>query len=287
MGAAAAELERLCNPLLLAICQYWQLACINSPVELGPFREHILALLEETREKAGQDQALAREFERIEKPLIFFIDYMVREGRFSFRDQWHILARNYNELSGDEKFFDLLDETLQDPESASAASLFFVMLALGFDGMYRRNQNRIQGFLSRCAQKAGTDLAVLSKPIVPETKKRPGIFARRRLPGIRFALIASALVMAAGFFYNMAVFVNNTAEYRVLVEKTASDAIPGAAWTFAAPPVAAPPPEGAETLPAEGAGSPLDPLESVPAAGGEYDLVYPEADDSANSGGLE
>jgi type VI protein secretion system component VasF len=270
--SGARKLERLCNPLFLAICHYWQMACINSPVELKPFRENILALLEDVRNRTGEDEDLAGEFALIEKPLVFFIDYMVREGRFSFRDKWHILARGYNELSGDEKFFDLLEETLKNPDAAgSAPALFFVMLGLGFDGMYRRNQGHIQDCLSRCAEKSGTDLTVFSRPLVPETKKR-GIFARRRRPGVRFALIASALIMAAGFAGNMAVFLRNTAEYRRLLSNTALDAVPSVEDYAPSEPDEAPAP---------------DPQEGLSLQGGEYDLVYPVEDDSTDTGGEE
>jgi type VI protein secretion system component VasF len=273
------ELERLCNPLFLAICNYWQLACINSPVELESFREHILALLEDTRERAGQDDDLAREFALIEKPLIFFIDYMVREGRFSFRDNWYILARGYNELSGDEKFFDLLEETLKNPDARNSAPLFFVMLALGFDGMYRRNQGHIQRCLSLCAEKAGTDFDIFSTPIVAETKKKPGIFSRRRRPGVRFALIASALFMAVCLAFNLAVFIRNTSEYRRLLEKTVSDSIPPVSGLYRSRSL-----EPADAVPAEEVfveTLPLDPVEELPVQGGEYELVYPAGDNPA------
>ena len=272
------ELERLCNPLFLTICNYWQLACINSPVELASFRENILALLEAAREQAGQDDSLAREFALIEKPLIFFIDYMVREGRFSFRDNWHILARGYNELSGDEKFFDLLEETLANPDARNSAALFLVMLGLGFDGMYRRNQDHIQRCLSLCAQKAGTELDIFSDPIMAETKKKPGIFARSRRPGVAFALIASALFMAVCFALNLAVFIQNTAEYRRLLAKTVSASIPPASGIYNPVPPEPEEPISLEDVSAEAV--PLDPLEDLSIQGGEYELVYPPGDEA-------
>jgi type VI protein secretion system component VasF len=275
------ELERLCNPLFLTLCQYWQLACIDSPVELEPFREKILAHLQHIKEQAGLDEELAREFALIEKPLIFFIDYMVREGKFSFRDKWQILARGYNELSGDEKFFDLLEETLKNPEAKTAASLFFVMLGLGFDGMYRRQQGHVQDCLSRCAEKTGPDFDAFSTPLIPELKKRTRIFSRRRWFGVRVALIASACFMALCFAVNMAVFTHNTAEYRELLSKTVVDAVPSSEVIFTAPP------EGPSGDPASAGTGVLegDSGETVEARGSDYDLVYPEADPSLNPGG--
>ncbi|MDR1468077.1 MAG: DotU family type IV/VI secretion system protein [Spirochaetaceae bacterium] len=226
--SAASKLEKLCDPLLLALCNYWQLACMGSPVELEPFRENIVSLFEEAKQAAALDEtsALQEAFSVIEKPLVFFIDYMVREGRFSFRYDWQILARSYNELSGDEKFFDLLENTLNDPDAKNATDLFFVMLGLGFDGIHRKNQAYIQQCMASCAQKAKADFAVLSEPIAPEPAKRKGLFTRRRRLDVRFALIASALFMVFCFGFNMVTFLKTTGEYRSLLAKTVLDSIP-------------------------------------------------------------
>jgi type VI protein secretion system component VasF len=221
-----SELEKLCDPLLLTICNYWQLACMGNAVELEPFRKNIVLLLEEAKRTASLDETLAKEFAVIEKPLVFFIDYTVREGRFSFRNDWQILARSYNELSGDEKFFDLLEDTLNYPDSQNSADLFFVMLGLGFDGIHRRNQAYIQRCMEACAQKVKADFDVFSESIVPEPPKKKRIFTRRRRPGVRFALIASAVFMALCFMFNVVTFLETTREYRALLSKTAQDSVP-------------------------------------------------------------
>jgi type VI protein secretion system component VasF len=221
-----SELEKLCNPLLLAVCNYWQLACMGSQVELEPFRKNIVSLLEETKRTAALDETLAKEFSVIEKPLVFFIDYMVREGRFSFRNDWQILARSYNELSGDEKFFDLLEDTLNYPDAKNSAALFFVMLGLGFDGIHRKNQAYIQHCMRACAQRTAAEFDIFSEPILPETPKKKGIFTRRRRPDVRFALIVSALFMAVCFIFNVVTFLQTTAGYRDLLSKTVRDSIP-------------------------------------------------------------
>jgi type VI protein secretion system component VasF len=228
----ANELEKLCNPLLLAICNYWQLACMGSPVELEPFRKNIVSLLEEAKRTAALDETLAKEFSVIEKPLVFFIDYTVREGRFSFRNDWQILARSYNELSGDEKFFDLLEDALNYPDGKNSAALFFAMLGLGFDGIHRRNQAYIQHCMTVCAQRAAADFDIFSEPVLPEMPRKKGIFTRRRRPGVRFALIASALFMAACFVFNMVTFLQTTGGYRSLLSKTVQDSIPGPQDSF-------------------------------------------------------
>jgi type VI protein secretion system component VasF len=221
-----SELEKLCNPLLLAMCNYWQLACMGSQVKLAPFRERIISLLEDAKQKAVLDETLAKEFSVIEKPLVFFIDYMVREGRFPFRAEWHILARSYNELSGDEKFFDILEDTLNYPDTKNPAALFFMMMGLGFDGMHRGNHAYIQHCMALCARQGGAEFDIFSEPIVSEAPKKKGIFTRRKRLGVRFAIIASAIFMAGCFIFNLAAFLQTTSEYRAVLSKTVQDSIP-------------------------------------------------------------
>jgi type IV/VI secretion system ImpK/VasF family protein len=224
--AVEQKLEKLCEPLLLTICNYWQLACMGTPPEMDTFRKTLTSLLEETKQRAAPDEKLAKEFSIIEKPLVFFIDYIVKEGRFPFKNDWYILARSYNELSGDEKFFDLLEETLNHPDTKNSVALFFVMLGLGFDGIHRKNQAYIQHCMRSCIQKAAEPFDVFSDRLSPEIQKRKSVFSRRRRPDIRFAMIVSVLFMLICFAINLGSFMKNTSGYRFIVSKTVQDAIP-------------------------------------------------------------
>jgi type VI secretion system protein ImpK len=77
---------------------------------------------------------------KLEMPTIFFVDSMIAESRLSCAAQWHQdrLAYKQNELAGDEKFFDFLDETLNDssPEATERLVIYYVCLGLGFTGWY-------------------------------------------------------------------------------------------------------------------------------------------------------
>jgi type VI protein secretion system component VasF len=218
-------LEKICNPVFLCVCNYWQLSCIVNDVDREKFQQDIVTLLAEAKQKAEADPLLAREYAWIEKPLVFFIDYMVKEGRFPFKQEWRELARNYNELSGDEKFFNLLTETLQYPEYQNSFILFYVMLGLGFDGAYRYNREHIAQCMRLCMEKAYIDYDIYAEPVLPAPKKKSAFHRRRKLT-IRTALIASAVFMVVCFIINVAVFVSSTENYRAILERTADDSIP-------------------------------------------------------------
>ena len=224
------ELEKLCYPIFERLCNYWHLSCITNMVDKKKFLEEILLLLKEAETKSQKDASLEKEFAWIEKPLVFFIDYMVKEGRFLFKDEWWELARNYQELSGDEKFFDLLNETLENPDFEKSVILFYIMLGLGFDGIYRYNVKYIEQCMRLCMAKAVTDFDIYTEPLLPSVKKKP-FFALEKKFTIKTAIAACAIFMVLSFFINMIAFGVNTASYRALLKRTSNDAIPRTVYT--------------------------------------------------------
>src|SRR2546430_894078 len=79
-------------------------------------RAEIKALLDDFLQKSGSDGRLSSQAKKMELPLLFFIDSMIAESTLPFAAQWNQnrLAYDRNELAGDEKFFDLLEETARD-----------------------------------------------------------------------------------------------------------------------------------------------------------------------------
>ena len=223
----AAELEKLCNPVFLCICNYWHLSAITNYVDMEKFRWDITALLEEAKRNSRRDSLLERQYAWIEKPLVFFIDYMVKEGRFPFSREWLEIARNYNELSGDEKFFNLLSETLENPDFQNSSVLFYVMLGLGFDGAYRFNHEYVEHCMRLCMEKTQVDYDIYSEPVTALPKKK-SFFRRRRKITIRTTLIASAVFMVICFIVNLVIFIDATENYREVLERTAVDSVPAA-----------------------------------------------------------
>jgi type VI protein secretion system component VasF len=65
---------------------------------------------------------------------------MISESTLPFAAEWNQnrLAYDRQELAGDEKFFDLLDETLKDSgeDAAERLAVFYICIGLGFTGIY-------------------------------------------------------------------------------------------------------------------------------------------------------
>jgi len=76
----------------------------------------------------------------MELPLLFFVDSMIADSSLAFAQQWNQnrLAYDRNELAGDEKFFDLLEETLNDSseDASERLAVYYTCIGLGFAGIY-------------------------------------------------------------------------------------------------------------------------------------------------------
>jgi len=103
-------------------------------------RSEIKALFEDMMGRAAADMRLSQQARKIELPLLFFVDSMISESKLPFAAEWNQnrLAYDRQELAGDEKFFDLLDETMKETseEAAERLVVFYTSIGLGFTGVY-------------------------------------------------------------------------------------------------------------------------------------------------------
>jgi type VI secretion system protein ImpK len=103
-------------------------------------RSEIKALFEDMMSKAATDLRLSQQARKVELPLIFFVDSLISESSLPFAGEWNQnrLAYDRQELAGDEKFFDLLDETSKESgdDAAERLAVFYTCIGLGFTGIY-------------------------------------------------------------------------------------------------------------------------------------------------------
>jgi type VI secretion system protein ImpK len=105
-------------------------------------RSEVKAMFEDFLARSNSDMRLNTQAREVELPLLFFVDSMISDSALPFAAQWNQnrLAYERNELAGDEKFFDLLEETMKDSsENASERlAVFYSCIGLGFSGIYFR-----------------------------------------------------------------------------------------------------------------------------------------------------
>jgi type IV/VI secretion system ImpK/VasF family protein len=146
-------LLELCEPLFKKICLLNRLgrkgAGGSAAIEYEKLRLEIKELFAELEKKSNTEPGLGAQWRKVEMALIFFVDSMIAEGGLGASATWHQnrLAYERKELAGDEKFFDLLDETLNDPspEATERLQIFYTCLGLGFTGWYAGQNEYLRG----------------------------------------------------------------------------------------------------------------------------------------------
>jgi type VI protein secretion system component VasF len=133
-------LLEVCEPLFQYICRLNRAGRKSASFEFTSVRSEVLGLFEEAKARAGGDFKLAAQFKAVELPMIFFVDSMIAESKLPCAKEWHKdrIAFKRDELAGDEKFFDLLDETLRDSsdEASERLTIYYTCIGLGFTGFY-------------------------------------------------------------------------------------------------------------------------------------------------------
>ena len=139
---SSLDLVDMCEPLFQYVCMLNRIA--RNPggegLEFAPLQGLIKEILQDIEQNPGANDRLRAQFLKVRVPLIFFVDSMISESSLGIASQWHKsrLAYEFNELAGDEKFFDLLDETLAEkgPEADERLAIFYTCIGLGFQGWY-------------------------------------------------------------------------------------------------------------------------------------------------------
>ena len=148
--------SELVEPLLLYVCRLNRAARKGGFVDYREARREIEALLADMRHKRTQAPELtSAQFEKLDLSMTFFVDSIMAESRLPFASEWHEnrLAYDHNELAGDEKFFDILDEFLNDKSEGATqcVAVMYSCLGLGFTGWYAGQPEEIKSKMLECA----------------------------------------------------------------------------------------------------------------------------------------
>jgi type VI secretion system protein ImpK len=146
-------LLELCDPLFQYICRFNRSARKGGHHDLHQVRAEVKAMLGDMANKAKSQPGLLGQFEKVELVLMFFVDFMVKSSPLHNAQEWQELAFDRKELAGDEKFFDMLEETLADrSEPASERlSIYYTCMGLGFTGWYTGQPEYLRKKMLECS----------------------------------------------------------------------------------------------------------------------------------------
>lgn len=241
----SSQLHELIRPVLLYVCDCYLFRQHGVEVALNEVESKLKNLFAEIRRKVDGDEFLKREYAQVEKPLVFFVDYFFKENGFSFSKEYEPLARMYNELSGDDKFFDILDKALATSQTSSdVIKSFYLMLGLGFDGAYKRDPKEVIPYINGCSERMTLDLNPEEEFITPDVQPEDRLEGRTNgktynqslkektsreiaafllKKNLIFILIALTVLC---FVINMASVYKNTNAFNSVVDDTVESASP-------------------------------------------------------------
>jgi len=134
------KLPELTEHLFQYVCRLNRVARKGASIEYEAVRSEVRELFSHMAENSKSDHRLAEQYQLVELPLMFFVDSVISESRLHFAAEWHQnrLAFERQELAGDERFYDLLEETLADrsDEASERLTVFYTCLGLGFSGWF-------------------------------------------------------------------------------------------------------------------------------------------------------
>ena len=115
---AETRLVELCSPVFRQIVAGGRDGSSGKLIDPITARLALAALLDRMRLDSRQQPQLGQQFLQVELPLLFFIDFMMHDV-VETTGAWQEMAFERNELAGDEKFFDLLEQTLGNPSDTA------------------------------------------------------------------------------------------------------------------------------------------------------------------------
>ena len=193
-------LLELCEPMFLFLCRLNRSSRKGGGgLEYSRVRAEIEGTFKEMKANADTDPGLVGQYERVYEVLVYFVDSAIAESELPFAQEWHRnrLAYERNELAGDEKFWDLLDETLQDnsSESTERLAVFYTCMGLGFTGFNAGQPELLRKKMLQCSARLRHIVETDEESrICPEAYEHTDGRDLVELPGAKLLGIAIALV---------------------------------------------------------------------------------------------
>jgi type IV/VI secretion system ImpK/VasF family protein len=147
------KLLEIYENLFQYVCRLNRASRTQAQPEYTRVRSEIKDLFAEAERGASSDVRLHNQVRKLELPMIFFVDNVICMSRLKFSQQWaeNRLAKEKNELAGDESFFDFLEADLKDTseDAVERLAVYYVCLGLGFMGMYQGQPDQIRRYMEQ------------------------------------------------------------------------------------------------------------------------------------------
>ena len=219
-------LYELFHPLVTYMVASRYEAASGKGPEMDVLLGHIMREFSAIRKTGAVSADVAEGMEDACRYTAFYIDYMVHEGNFPYAREWQDLGRSlYNELAGDEKFFDYMRQWLAEdtPLARDHLRLMHAMIASGFSGSLERRSVQLEELLRSAAEKInlpGEEQAkhslLDSQGETSSTEMKP----RRPVLAAGLVTCACAAVLVASVFFYLRTYRGATMALWQVLDKT-------------------------------------------------------------------
>lgn len=208
---ADTKISVFCRPLFKKICDWSREIENGGAVTADSARQSLTRMLDEMHTLSKKEPELGRQFMMIELPILFYIDFVMKEC-MGLTGVWEELAFQRNELAGDEKFFDLLEQALGNPTDLATerVEVYYQCLSLGFTGTYHQDAPELQRLIRRCALRLGlAPELVETGRVTPDAYGNLDIRVRRQPFSVKRWRLAAGICVAGFvvmYFVNEMIF---------------------------------------------------------------------------------
>jgi type VI secretion system protein ImpK len=210
-------LIELTEPLFQYICRLNRSSRKGVSPEPGQVRAEIKSIFSDMRSRANGTPGLAQQYEKVEIVLMGFVDFMIKESGKPFGRGWKELAHEKNELAMDEKFFDMLDETLKDPseQATERLAVYYECMGLGFTGWYAGQPEHLRKKMLEVSARI-RGMMDTGKQICPEAYEKVDtriidLPVASSIVGLLIVFVGLAVVIAAA---NVALYMQKRTELK-------------------------------------------------------------------------
>ena len=219
-------LYELFHPLITYMVASRYEAASGKGPEMDVLLGHIMRELSAIRKTGAVSADVAEGMEDACKYTAFYIDYMVHEGKFPYAREWQDLGRSlYNELAGDEKFFDYMRQWLAEdtPLARDHLRLMHAMIASGFSGSLERRSVQLEELLRSAAEKINLPGEEQAKRSLLDSQRETSLMEMKpRRPVLVAGLVtcACAVILIASVFFYLHTYRSATMALWQVLDKT-------------------------------------------------------------------
>jgi type IV/VI secretion system ImpK/VasF family protein len=142
---------QICEPLFQYICYIERASKQKKQLVYNTTVKKIRKLFEDMENEAYKEHMNYKIYNEIKLPLIFFTDFIIINSNGSISAYWdkNRLAVEYSELTGDKKFFDILEKWLNSQNSIAphVLTIFYKCICLGFHGIHKKRPEKLYEYI--------------------------------------------------------------------------------------------------------------------------------------------